>query len=220
VITNENNVWFTKAKSDGTVYAFITGDPHWRLGDAKTITLRSVRATPKTTMSVLGQSDEIVEYKPDVKPKTTWTQDADGLHVTAYRAQRLCTDRSWPNPVVLKMTHVEAAMTPPQVVTLRAEWDARSGKETLHGSLGDMGNVERVEVGFQYRVKKDGTDLSERIEPWMDLPTTARTTAGEFIYTLEALTANREYEFRARVKHPLLTMYGQEKTFRTSEADP
>jgi alpha-L-fucosidase len=121
VITNENNVWFTKAKNDATVYAFITGDRHWRLGDAKTITLRSVRATPQTTMSVLGQSDEIVEYKPDVKPKTTWTQDANGLHITAYRAQRLYTDRSWPNPAVLKMTHVEAAMKPPQVVTLRAE---------------------------------------------------------------------------------------------------
>ena len=81
-----------------------------------------------------------------------------------------------------------------------------------------MGNVERVEVGFQYRVKKDGTDLSERIEPWTDLPTNARTAAGEFTFTLDGLAPNREYEFRAQVKHPLLTTYGQEKTFRTSEA--
>ena len=108
VITNEKNIWFTKAKNEATVYAFITGDSHWRLGDAKTITLRSVRATPKTAISVLGQSDEIVEYKPDVKPKTTWTQDESGLHVIAYRAQRLYTDRNWPNPVVLKMTHIES----------------------------------------------------------------------------------------------------------------
>jgi alpha-L-fucosidase len=218
VVTNEKNVWFTKAKSEPTVYAFITGDTHWRLGDAKTITLRSVRATSQTTMSVLGQSDEIVEYKPDVKPKTTWTQDQGGLQVTVYRAQRLYTDRSWPNPVALKMTHVEAAMTPPQVITLPGEWDALSGKETLRGRLADMGNVERVEVGFQYRVKKDGTDLSERIEPWTDLPTSARTTTGEFNYVLEELTPNREYEFRATVKHPLLTTYGQEKTFWTPDA--
>jgi alpha-L-fucosidase len=81
-----------------------------------------------------------------------------------------------------------------------------------------MGNAERVEVGFRYRAKKDGTDLSERIEPWTDLPTTARTTAGEFIFVLEGLTPNREYEFRAQVKHPLLTTYGQEKTFRASDA--
>jgi alpha-L-fucosidase len=218
VVTNEKNVWFTRAKSENTVYAFITGDRQWRLGDAKTITLKSVSATAQTTVSVLGQSDEIVEYKADVKPKTTWTQNGGGLHVTAYRAQRLYTDRSWPDPLVLKMTHVEAAMKPPSVVTGIAEWDARTGKETLHGSLADLGNVERVEVGFQYRVKKDGTDLSERIEPWTDLPTTARTATGEFTFTLEGLTPSREYEFRAQVKHPLLTTYGQEKTFRTSNA--
>lgn len=218
VVTNEKNVWFTKAKNEATVYAFVTHDEHWRLGDPKTITLRSVRATPQTVMSVLGQSDEMVEYKPSVKPKTAWTQDDGGLHVTAYRAQRLYTDRSWPNPLVVKMTHVEAAMVPPQVTTTRADWDASSGKETLRGSLANLGNVEQVEVGFQYRIKKDGTDLSERTEPWTDLPTNARSANGEFIYTLEKLTPDREYEFRAQVKHPLLTTYGQEKTFRTSAA--
>jgi alpha-L-fucosidase len=217
VVTNEKNVWFTRGKTDATVYAFITGDTHWRLGDAKSITLRSVRATPQTKISVLGQSDEIVEYKPDVKPRTTWTEDDGALRITAYRAQRLYTDRGWPDPVVLKMTHVEAAMKPPAVVTESAEWDGRSGNETLHGSLADMGGVERVEVGFQYRVKKDGTDLSERIEPWTDLPTTQRTSTGEFTFTLKSLAPNREYEFRAQVKHPLLTTYGQEKTFRTSD---
>ena len=216
VITNENNVWFTKSKDEETVYAFITGDRHWRLGEAKTITLRSVRATSKTSVSVLGQSDEIVEYKPALKPKTEWAQDGQVLHVKAYRAQRLYTDRGWPNPVVLKMTHVEAAMTPPRVVTMGAEWDPRSHRETLHGSLNDMGKVDQVQVGFQYRLKKDGTDLSERIDPWTDLPTTLRTKTGEFISTVEELTPGGEYEFRAQVKHPLLTTYGQEKTFRAS----
>ncbi len=218
VVTNEKNIWFTRGKSNETVYAFITGDTHWRLGDAKSITLRSVRATPQTKISVLGQSDEIVEYKPDVKPRTTWKQEGDGLQITAYRAQRLYTDRTWPDPVVLKMTAVEPAMKPPAVVTGTAKWDGSSGNETLHGTLTDMGGVERVEVGFQYRVKKDGTDLSERIEPWTDLPTTSRTATGEFTFALGSLTPNREYEFRAQVKHPLLTTYGQEKTFRTSDA--
>jgi len=216
VVTNENNVWFTKRKSEETVYAFLTHDEHWRLGDPKTITLRSVRATPQTTVSVLGQSDELVEYKPDVKPKTTWTQDSSGLHVTAYRAQRLYTDRRWPNPVVVKMTNVEPAMRPPQVTTLRAQWNSAGATETLHGSLTNMGDVEQVQVGFQFRLKKGGTDLSEQTEPWTDLPTGPKTATGEFTYSLRGLTGNREYEFRAQVKHPLLTMYGQEKTFRTS----
>lgn len=217
VVTNEKNIWFTRAKTENTVYAFITGDTQWRLGDSRAITLQSVRATAQTTVSVLGQSDEIVEYKADVKPKTAWTQDGSGLHVTAYRAQRLYTDRSWPNPLVLKMTHVDTAMKPPEVVTLSAEWDARGGKEILHGTLVNLGNVERVDVGFQYRLKKDGTDLSERIEPWTDLPTAERSATGEFTFALEGLTPNQDYEFRSQVKHPLLTSYGQEKTFRTSE---
>ena len=75
-----------------------------------------------------------------------------------------------------------------------------------------------MEVGFQFRVKKDGTDLSERTEPWTDLPVIVRTATGEFTYALGGLIPNREYEFRAQVKHPLLTMFGVEQTFRASGA--
>jgi alpha-L-fucosidase len=80
-----------------------------------------------------------------------------------------------------------------------------------------LGGVGEVKVGFQYRVKKDGTDLSERTEPWTDLPTAVRKATGEFTYSLSGLTPDREYEFRAQVQHPLLTMYGPEKTFRAAD---
>lgn len=215
VVTNEKDVWFTKSKSENTVYALITHDEHWRLGDAKTLTLRSVRATAKTEVSVLGQSDEMVEYKPDVKPKTSFRQGPDGLQVTAYRAQRLYTDRRWPDPIVVKLTNVEAAMHPPLVTTLRAEWSDSRQSETLVGYLKELGDVQQVGVGFQYRVKKDGTDLSERTEPWTDLPVATQSAAGEFRYQMKDLPPNHEYEFRAQVQHPLLTVYGQERTFRT-----
>ena len=144
-------------------------DP-WRLGDAKQITLRSVKITPQTRISVLGQSDEIVEYHPGLVPKTTWIEDAGGLHITAYRAQRLYTNRAWPNPIVLKITGAEAGLTPPEVTTAAAEWNPSNATVTLHGRLGNLGKVDKVEVGFQYREKRDGTDLSEKIEPWTDLP--------------------------------------------------
>src|SRR5689334_10682115 len=165
VITNENNVWFTRRKDSNTVYAFLTKMQSWRLGDSKTVTLRSVKATPGTEVSVLGQSDELVEYRPEIKPKTTWKQDENGLHITAYRAQRLYTDRRWPNPVVLKITNVEPGLTPPAVETTGAEWNPAARTATLHGRITNLGNVARVEVGFQYREKKGGTDLSERTEP-------------------------------------------------------
>ncbi len=215
VITNEKDVWFTKQKSSNTVYAFLTHMQPWRLGDPKTVTLRSVRATPQTKISVLGQSDEIVEYRPDVKPKTSWTQDDKGLHVTAYRAQRLYTDRRWPDPVVLKITNAEPGMTPPAVETGAAEWDAAAHVERLHGRLENLGNVPQVEVGFQYRLKKGGTDLSEKTEPWTDAAVSPRSSPGEYTLELRGLDANREYEFRAAVRHPLITTYGREKTFRT-----
>lgn len=215
VITNENNVWFTRGKDSNTVYAFLTKMHPWRLGEPKTVTLRSVRSTPQTVVSVLGQSDELVEYRPEVRPKTTWKQDAAGLHITAYRAQRLYTDRRWPNPVVLKIANVEPALTPPEVATSSAEWNAASGTATLRGRLISMGNVDKVEVGFQYREKKGGTDLSERTDPWTDLPGFNRTATGDFTYALSGLMPDRPYEFRARVRHPLITMYGEEKNFRT-----
>jgi alpha-L-fucosidase len=216
VITNENNIWFTRHKDSNTVYAFLTKMQPWRLGEAKTITLRSVRATPQTEISVLGQSDEIVEYRPEVKPRTTWTEDTGGLHINAYRAQRLYTDRRWPDPVVLKITNAQPGLTPPAVLTMGADWSTSTSTSILHGRLTNPGNVERVEVGFQYRPKKDGTDLSEKIEPWIDLPLSPRTSIGEFSFELKNLTPNRDYEYRACVRHPLITIYGQDKAFHAS----
>jgi alpha-L-fucosidase len=180
------------------------------------VTLRSLKSNPRTRISVLGQSDQIVEYRPAVKPQTTWTQDEQGLHITAYRAQRLYTDRGWPDPVVLKIVNADQALVPPEVITSSATWDGAKQTETLRGSLENLGGAPAVEAGFQYRVKKDGTDLSEKVEPWMDLPLSARTATGDFSYELPHLDSNREYEYRAMVRHPLLTTYGQEKTFHTA----
>jgi alpha-L-fucosidase len=97
-----------------------------------------------------------------------------------------------------------------------ADWSASTSSAILHGRLTNLGNVEQVEVGFQYRLKKDGTDLSEKIEPWIDLPLSPRAFIGEFSFELKNLTPNRDYEYRARVRHPLLLMYGQERTFHAS----
>jgi alpha-L-fucosidase len=215
VITNENNIWFTKHKDSNTVYAFLTKMHPWKLGEPKTVTLQSIRSTPQTQVTVLGQSDEAVEYRPEVDPKTTWRQDDRGFHVTAYRAQRLYTDRRWPNPLVLKLTNVEAGLTPPEVQTSGVEWNAGTKAATLRGRLTGLGKVNQVEVGFQYREKKGGTDLSEKTEPWTDLPGMTRTSTGDFSYVLSGLAEGRPYEYRARVRHPLITMYGKEQTFRT-----
>ncbi len=108
VVTNEKDIWFTRKKNENTVYAFVRSEEPWKHGTWRDLTLRSVRATEPTEVSVLGQSDTVLEYKPGVVPRTEWKQDAEGLHIHAMRAQRLYNDRTWPNPVVLKLTHVKA----------------------------------------------------------------------------------------------------------------
>ncbi len=216
VITNENSVWFAKSENSSTVYAFLTHMNPWKLGTSKTVILRSVQSTPATQISVLGQSGQLVEYLPDVVPKATWKQDAEGLHITAFRAQRLYTDRRWPDPIVLKITNTEPGLTPPEVVTSNVEWDQQSRTALLHGNLISLGKTNEVEVGFEYREKKGGTDLSEKTEHWTTLPAAAKSNPGEFQYSLSGLTPGRIYEYRARVKHPLITLFGEEKSFRAS----
>ncbi len=103
----EDNIWFTKAKDTDTVYAFITGIYDWKKGSRKEFTLKSIRATDKTQIEILGQSGRVLEYNPNADAKTRWHQDDDGLRISAMRAQRLYNDSKWPNPIVLKIMHAQ-----------------------------------------------------------------------------------------------------------------
>ncbi len=68
------------------------------------VRLKSVKAGKGTKICVRGQNDKVLEYRTNVIPRTTWRHDEAGLHVTATRAKRLYNDRTWSNPVVLKIT--------------------------------------------------------------------------------------------------------------------
>ena len=103
-VPSEGPIYLTRAKSSNTAYAVVTGEA-WRWGERRTITLRSVQATDETEVEILGQSGELAEYQPWFDARTTWKQDAQGLHISAARVQRIYNNRDWPNPVVLKITH-------------------------------------------------------------------------------------------------------------------
>jgi len=103
-LTLDHEVWYTQSKDDDTVYAIVTGTP-WPKGERKVITLKQVRATDRTEVEVLGQSGNVLEYRPDVNPKASWRQDDQGLHISAMRAQRLYNNNRWPNPVVIRISH-------------------------------------------------------------------------------------------------------------------
>lgn len=107
-VIREGDIWFTRAKDAETVYAIVT-KVDWPRGKRKSFTLKSVRATAESEIELLGQSGRVLEYRPRVDPKATWTQDADGLHISAMRAQRIYNNSQWPNPVVIRITHAEPA---------------------------------------------------------------------------------------------------------------
>lgn len=106
-VIREGDIWFTKAKEADTVYAILTKLPDWKKGQRKEFLLQSVRATEQTQVSVLGQSDRVLEYNTKVTPQTRWEQQDDGLHVSVMRAQRIYNNTRWPNPIVLKITHAQ-----------------------------------------------------------------------------------------------------------------
>jgi alpha-L-fucosidase len=213
VITNEGDIWFTKRKDANTLYAIVKTPQRWPYGEWREFVLKSVRATDRTEVSVLGQNDKVLEYQPTVVPQSTWKQAADGLHLRAMRAQRLYNDRKWPNPVVLKITNVEPAFSPPQVETLGPKFDARSGAARFTGRLRVGGDGGELQVGFEYR-DITGLDLTERHGSWRATPLSGIKASGDFSAELPGLLPGHSYDVRAVVRHPLLTLYGAEKVLK------
>lgn len=208
VITNERNIWFTKAKNEDTVYAIVKQQPRWTRGQWRDFVLKSVSATGKTQVSVLGQNGRVLEYRPETKPAPGFKQEPDGLHIRAMFTHRLQDNSLWPNPIVLKITNVKPAFTPPKVETSGAKFDPSTKTATLQGILLDMGGTASLEAGFEYR-SIVGLDASDRSIPWQTAPSATLTAPGPFFLTLPNLQGI--YEYRAWVKHPLLTIFGADK---------
>jgi len=100
--TNHGDIWFTQNKEGGTLYAILTG-LNWKWGERKTILVPGLRSVPETRVDVLGQSGKVLEYQPDADASTTWENAETGISVSAMRAQRIYNDRTWPNPIVLRI---------------------------------------------------------------------------------------------------------------------
>ena len=140
VVTNENEYWFTRKKNEDTLYVAVRSKEPWKYGAWNEIVLKTVRATPQTEASVLSENGKVLEYRSDVNPQPTAREEADGLHVRAMLAQRIYNDRKWPNPVVIKLTHVKPAITPPKVSTGDLRWNAAERAATLQGNIQDFGD--------------------------------------------------------------------------------
>jgi alpha-L-fucosidase len=211
VVTNEGDLWFTRNRKKDTVYVFIDKQS-WTVGERKHFTIRSVRARADSKVSVLGSSSEILEYHPEADPRPRWTQDGSGLHLDVMMAQRLHNDRKWHDPVVLAITHAEPALQLPTVVTAGAGLGPGGTSMTLEGELRSLGDATTVEVGFQYRRQKTVEELLGKEAPWQATPLVARTAPGKFTAQTTGLQPGVTYQVRAVVKHPVLTLYGEERT--------
>jgi alpha-L-fucosidase len=210
VVTNEGPLWFTRSKDRKSLYILPEDEdkaPIWKRGEPRDFILKTVRATPQTTIAVLGQNDKIVEYRPNLNPQSTFQQQPDGLHLHVMRAQRLRDSDQWPYPSVIRLTNVEEAFTPPTVHTLPP---TRSGPTiSLHGDWQQpAGNAATPEATFSFDVRIiTGEDTQSRLHAWQSLPTQPAPTPGPYTATFTP-TPGERYEVRAVLHHPLLTLYG------------
>jgi alpha-L-fucosidase len=102
-------------------------------------------------------------------------------------------------------------LEPPIVETGGAEWTSRGA--SFEGQLRELGDAGEVEVGFEYRRKKHMAEMYEADDPWkMAGKLEGMQSAGEFSASARGLDGGREWEYRAVVKHPKVTLYGMTKT--------
>ncbi|SEM94713.1 alpha-L-fucosidase [Chitinophaga rupis] len=106
-IIREGNIWFTRAKTGNTVYAFVPAGTEWKYGERKDLVLKTLQGNAQTKVSVLGYASELVEYKKDFDAHIYVQPTPVGLVISAVNGQRFYTNNKWPNPVVLKIENVQ-----------------------------------------------------------------------------------------------------------------
>ena len=210
VVSREENIWFTKAKDDSAVYAFLTRVANWSRGQRREFLLQSVEATPGTRISVLGHGGKLVEYSPTTDAEPRFKQTDKGLQISVVRAQRLYNDHKWHNPVVVRLENVQPAFqTPPYAETVRAK-AMGPGRVRLEGDLTTLGEADQVTVGFEYQVYGGFAEAMYNTE-WTATEAVAMTAPGRFSVEVEGLKPATEYQFRAFVTTPKITMRGDHK---------
>ena len=192
--------------------AIVTDIKNWSRGDIKEFVLGSVKATPNTKISVLGQNDLVVEYKPNADAKSRFKQTDKGLEISVVRAQRIYNNAKWPNPIIVKIENVLPSLDPPIIETQKAKVSNKT--VTLSGNLLKKGDAKKVKVGFEYRLYAGFVEnISNKI--WHETSFREASNEAEFTVVLENLQPGKTYEYRAVVVHPQMSIYGDVKKVTT-----
>jgi alpha-L-fucosidase len=210
IIPKEDNIWFTSSKDKKTLYAVIMSQSGWIHGERKDFILHSVQATPGTKISVLGQNDLVVEYKNSVDAKSYFTQKEDGLHISVVRAQRIYSNYEWPNPVTVKLENIEAALDPPIVETINSVVSEKG--VTISGKGTNLKDSESLKGAFEYHLYGGFSGNINNTE-WNKTGSLSMDNKGEFRILLNNLERGKEYEYRAIIMHPKITIRGEIKRF-------
>ena len=208
IVTNEENIWFTASKNKRTVYAVITGWPDWAKGDRKEFVFGSIKATPQTTISVLGQNDKVTEYQNQLDVHSRFEQKEDGLHVSVVKAQRVYDNYKWPNPITVKLENIEPALDPPQVET--GDAIIKNANVELNARVLKKGNADSLQLYFEYRAY---AGFAENLysKDWLRTSLVSVSDQGRFMQLLPAVEGGKEYQYRAVIVHPRLTVRGDVK---------
>lgn len=212
VITNENNIWYTKSLDNKTVYAIVTNAASWKEGDRRSLTLHSVRAGADAKVSVLGQNSLIQEYRPGKDVSCKFMQTDTGLVLSVVKTQRIYDDHHWPNPVVIKIENATPAIHAVQVSTLNAK-PASNTQAILSGKVYNYANDKNMKAFFLYRTYNGQTeDLYGG--PWIQSAKVPIGSAGDFRVTIDGLKKGLQYEFKSVVEYNLIEVPGDKKVWQ------
>jgi alpha-L-fucosidase len=214
IITREDNIWFCRSRDPSTVYAVIFGEENWKRGERREFLIHSVESTDNTRISVLGQSDEIVEYMK-VDPRSRFEQNNEGLKISIVRAQRIYNNHKWPNPVVVKLKNVVPALKPPVIMTL-GNPEILNNTVTCTADLIDLGDAEKIKVAFQFRKVPDSLNKRVSDEGWKQSDTIVAMQPGKYNLKIKDLE-EKTYQFKAVALHPEITISGDIMTFNINQ---
>lgn len=212
IITNEDSAWLLRSKDDSALYAVLFDQKDWDRGQRREFLLKSVKASPDTTVEVLGQSGELTEYRPDLDAHTYWEQKEDGLHISAMHAQRIYCGIQWRNPLVLKITHPVPAFSPLLVETSNDSLTQTETAVTLFAKVDTLGSFDAAHLAFDLR-EYPGFALSSYETGWQRLPEQTVSAPGIYSYTLEGLKPGVTYQYRAVLFNESNTMRGEMNLF-------
>jgi alpha-L-fucosidase len=211
VVSRENDCWFTSSASSQTLYAIITGTEDWKEGQRKTILLHSVKATPSTRISVLGQNSRIIEYKND-DVSCRYRQIGETLEISVVKAQRIYDDHRWPNPVVVKLENILPAFSDAiGVQTLDSK--AMAGGVMLTGKVTGNKDGTAERACFYYR-PYSGQVETLYAEKWKKTNWVKIDDQGGFRLLSPALSDKRQYEYRAVAEFHQVEINGEDKIFK------